>query len=194
MTSQAHGEITLLLHRLGQGDRKVLSELAPLLVAELRRIAANHLRDKPGHTWEPTDLVNELWLRLLEREELRFANRAHFIGVSAHLMRVMVIDHARRRCARKRKPTDTQPPSASGLSALLDLSEGKAIELVALDQAIERLAAKRPRQAEIVEMRYFGGLTVEETGHALGLSEKTVKREWSAARAWLHRELRGGPL
>jgi RNA polymerase sigma-70 factor (ECF subfamily) len=192
MTSQVHGEITLLLHRLGNGDREVLSELAPLLLAELRRIAANHLRDKPGHTWEPTDLVNELWLRLLEREELRFANRAHFIGVSAHLMRVMVIDHARQRCARKRKPPTTEP--ASALSTLLDLSEGKAIELVALDEAIERLAAMRPRQAEIVEMRYFGGLTVEETSHALGLSEKTVKREWSAARAWLHRELRGVPL
>jgi RNA polymerase sigma factor (TIGR02999 family) len=194
MTSQVHGEITLLLHRLGQGDREVLSELAPLLVAELRRIAANHLRDKPGHTWEPTDLVNELWLRLLEREELCFTNRAHFIGVSAHLMRVMVIDHARQRCARKRKPTTLPPPAANGLSALLDLTEGKAAELVALDEAIERLAARHPRQAEIVEMRYFGGLTVEETSQALGLSEKTVKREWSAARAWLHRELRGIPL
>jgi RNA polymerase sigma factor (TIGR02999 family) len=194
MTSQVHGEITLLLHRLGQGDREVLSELAPLLVGELRRIAANHLRDKPGHTWEPTDLVNELWLRLLEREELRFTNRAHFIGVSAHLMRVMVIDHARQRCASKRKPTTLPPPASNGLSTLLDLTEGKAAELVALDEAIERLAAMRPRQAEIVEMRYFGGLTVEETSHALGLSEKTVKREWSAARAWLHSELRGIPL
>lgn len=185
---QAHGEVTLLLQRLGKGDRQVLGELAPLLVAELRRIAANHLRDQPGHTWQPTDLVNELWLRLLEREELRFANRAHFIGVSAHLMRVMVIDHARQRRARKRKPTTAQPLSGT-LSSLLDLNESKAAELVALDEALERLAAMRPRQAEIVELRYFGGLTVEETSHALGLSEKTVKREWAAARAWLHKWL-----
>jgi RNA polymerase sigma factor (TIGR02999 family) len=130
-------------------------------------------------------------LRLLGREELRFANRAHFIGVSAHLMRVMVIDHARERCARKRKPDESTPKAAGGFGGLLDLSDGKAAELVALDEAFERLAALRPRQAQIVEMRYFGGLTVEEAGRALGLSDKTVKREWAAARAWLHRELRG---
>jgi RNA polymerase sigma factor (TIGR02999 family) len=191
MSTQGRGEITLLLHRLGEGDRQVLGELAPLLLAELRRIAANHLYDRPGHSWQPTDLVDELWLRLLGRDELRFANRAHFLGVAAHLMRVMVIDHARERCARKRKASGTAIPAGLGLGGLLDFSEGKAAELVALDDAVERLAALRPRQAQVIEMRYFAGLTVEETSEALQVSEKTVKREWAAARAWLHRQLQG---
>ena len=183
------GEITLLLNRLQTGDPQALSELAPLVAAELRRLAAGSLRNQPpGHTWQPTDLVNELWLRLLGRGELQFQNRAHFLGVSAHLMRVMVIDHARACRAAKRTPDLTGASELAGLPALTDQ---RAIELIALDDALTELAGVSPRQAELVEMRYFAGLTVEETAQTLVISPATVKREWEKARAWLHARMRG---
>ncbi len=185
------GEITVLLNRLHAGDPQALSELAPLVAAELRRLAAGSLRNQsPGHTWQPTDLVNELWLRLLGRGELQFQNRAHFLGVSAHLMRVMVIDHARACRAAKRTPDDA-PQISSELAGLLALTDQRAIELIALDDALSELALLCLRQAEIVEMRYFAGLTVDETSQALAISPATVKREWEKARAWLHARMRG---
>jgi RNA polymerase sigma factor (TIGR02999 family) len=159
--------------------------------AELRHLAARSLRRlPPGHTWQPTDLVHELWLRFLGRNELHFENRPHFLAVAAHLMRDIVIDHVRRRCARKRTP-EAPPETANEFEMQLGLTDSRAVELVSLDDALTRLAGMRPRQAEIVEMRYFGGCTVEETAEVLELSTKTVKREWAAARAWLHAELRG---
>jgi RNA polymerase sigma factor (TIGR02999 family) len=192
MSAPAHGEITLLLNRLHQGDPAALADLAPLVSAELRRLAARSLRNQPpGHTWQPTDLVHELWLRLLGRAELQFQNHAHFLGVAAHLMRVMVIDYARRRGAQKRMPDAPLPEAGGEFEALLGLTDSRAAELVALDDALTQLAAMNPRQAEIVELRYFGGSTVEETAEALGLSPKTVKRAWAAARAWLHSEMSG---
>ncbi len=185
------GEITVLLNRIQEGDPQALSELAPLVSAELHRLAAGSLRNQPpGHTWQPTDLVNELWLRLLGRGELQFQNRAHFLGVSAHLMRVMVIDHARACQAAKRTPESAPVPS-SELSALLALTDQRAIELIALDDALSELAGLSPRQARIVEMRFFAGLTVEEASQALAISPATVKREWEKARAWLHARIRG---
>ncbi|MDE3166263.1 MAG: sigma-70 family RNA polymerase sigma factor [Acidobacteriota bacterium] len=187
----AGGEITLLLQRVRRGDSGALEDLAPLVSAELRRLAARLLHNQPpGHTWQPTDLVHELWLRLLNRHELQFENRAHFVGVAAHLMRVMVVDHARRRSAHKRTP-EAAPRGMSEFEALLGLTDSRAAELVSLEDALQRLAALRPRQAEIVEMRYFAGSTVEEMAGALGLSPKTVKREWAAARAWLHSVMSG---
>jgi RNA polymerase sigma-70 factor (ECF subfamily) len=185
------GEITVLLNRLRTGDPLALSELAPLVGAELRRLAAGYLRNQPpGHTWQPTDLVNELWLRLLGRGELDFQNRAHFLGAAAHLMRVMVIDHARARCAAKRTP-EKLPGAGGEFAALLALTDERALELVALNDALSCLAGSFPRQAEIVEMRYFGGLTVDEAAAALAISPPTVKREWEKARAWLHARMRG---
>jgi len=188
------GEITVLLNRLRRGDPLALSELAPLVGAELRRLAASYLSHQPsGYTWQPTDLVNELWLRLLGRGELKFENRAHFLGVAANLMRVMVIDHARARCAVKRTP-ETLPDTGSEFAALLALTDERALELVALDDALSCLADICPRQAQIVEMRYFTGLTVEEGAAALAISPATVKREWDKARAWLHARMRGAEL
>jgi RNA polymerase sigma-70 factor (ECF subfamily) len=185
------GEITILLNRLRKGDPLALSELAPLVGAELRRLAAGCLRGQPpGYTWQPTDLVNELWVRLLGRGELEFQNRGHFLGVAAHLMRVMVIDHARARCAAKRTPR-VAPEGDSEFAALLALTDERAVELLALDDALTRLAGVSPRQAEIVEMRYFAGLTVEEAGESLAISPATVKREWDKARAWLHARMHG---
>lgn len=191
MAASPRGEITVLLNRLKAGDPAALSELAPLVATELRRLAAGYLRNQaPGHTWQPTDLVNELWLRLLARGALQFENRCHFLGVAAHLMRVMVIDHARARCAAKRVPTELFE-SGSEFASLLALTDERAVELVGLDDGLSHLAELCPRQAEIVEMRYFAGLTVEETAAALGISPATVKREWDKARAWLHARIRG---
>jgi RNA polymerase sigma factor (TIGR02999 family) len=182
------GEVTVLLARIQGGDRKAVSELASLAFPELRRIAAACLREQdPGHTWFPTDLVNELWVRLLRREQIEYQNRAHFIGAAAHLMRAMVVDHARKRSARKRSPVAAELPL---LDPQLHFSEADAAELLALDEALDRLASMSARQAQVVEMRYFAGFTVEETAQAMELSPKTVKREWAAARAWLHAELR----
>ena len=178
-------QITLLLDRTERGDPEALSEVARLLHAELRRMAAACLHGQaPGHTWQPTDLVNELWVRLLGRDVLRFENRAHFLGVAAHLMRAMVVDHARARSAQKRTAS-----VSAGFEILLRPYDGQVVELLALDAALDRLARMSPRQARIVVLRYFGGLTVEETTQVMGLSAKTVKREWAAARAWLHGEL-----
>jgi|SRR5579871_82902 len=191
LPAPADGEITVLLQRVRRGEPGALENLAPFISAELRRLAARCLHSQPpGHTWQPTDLVDEVWLRLLSRDELHFENRAHFIGVAAHLMRVLVIDHARRRSAHKRTP-ETVPPGTNEFEALLGLTDSRAAELVSLEDALQRLAALRPRQAEIVEMRYFAGSTVEETAEVLGLSPKTVKREWAAARAWLHAQMSG---
>jgi RNA polymerase sigma-70 factor (ECF subfamily) len=192
MSAPTHGDITLLLNRIQQGDPEALADLAPLVASELRRMAARSLRNQPqGQTWQPTDLVNELWVRLLKRGELRFENRMHFLGAASHLMRDLVIDRARRRCARKRTPDALLLESSNEFETLLGLTDDRAAELVALEDALSRLAAVCPRQAEIVEMRYFGGLTVEETAETLAISAKTVKREWALARALLHAEMRG---
>jgi RNA polymerase sigma-70 factor (ECF subfamily) len=186
------GEVTALLARIQGGDREAASDLASLAFPELRRLAAAYLRQQPaGHTWLPTDLVNELWVRLLRREKIDFQNRSHFLGAAAHLMRSLVVDHARIRGASKRIPPGG--PRLEVLDPCLQFSEADAAELVALDEALDRLAAMSARQAQVVEMRYFAGFTVEETAEAMDLSPKTVKREWAAARAWLHGELRLAP-
>lgn len=191
MNDQAAGEITLLLARVQKGDKDALSDLAVLAFPELRRLASGCLRYRqPGHTWMPTELVNELWVRLLQRERLDFQNRAHFLGAAAHLMRALAIDHARARCAAKRTPADRHTPDLDRLARNLSISETEAVELLALDKALERLSELSERQARIVEMRYFVGFSVEETAEAMEISPKTVKREWAAARAWLHAELR----
>jgi len=183
------GEVTLLLDRIHQGDRQAVSDLAVLAFPELRRIASACLsRQSPDCTWMPTDLVNELWVRLLRRKTLEYRNRSHFLGAAAHLMRALVIDHARERRAGKRSPS---ADAAFALNARIPPLEADAEELLALDDALTRLAAMSGRQAQVVEMRYFAGLTVEETAQAMGLSTKTIQREWTAARAWLHAELRG---
>jgi RNA polymerase sigma factor (TIGR02999 family) len=182
------GEFTVLLTRIQDGDGNAVCDLATLAYPELRRLAVSCLREQgPGHSWFPTDLVNELWVRLLRRERIEYQNRAHFLGAAAYLMRALVIDRARMRGAGKRTPGGS--PIAH-LDPCLEFSEAEAAELLALDEALVRLAAISPRQARIVEMRFFVGFTVEETAQAMDLSPKTVKREWTVARAWLHGELR----
>lgn len=179
------GEITRLLNELRSGNREAEAHLMPLVYDELRRRAAYYMRgERTDHTLQPTALVHEVYLRLVEQREVP-QNRAHFLAVAAHLMRRILVDHARARKAEKR-PT---PKQRISLDQALVFSEGKSDELIALDEALGRLAQWDARQSHIVELRFFGGLSVEETAEVTGLSPRQVKRDWSVAKAWLHGEL-----
>jgi len=172
----------------GAANQAVYDELFPLVYAELRRIAAREMRrEKPGRTLQTTALVHEAYLRLLKDASLSFENRAHFLGVAARAMREILIEHARARSARKRGGGAVRLT----LDDLVAPVSSPSIDVLALDEALQRLARLDERHARVVELRYFGGLSVEETAAALELSPATVKRDWTLARAWLFRELAG---
>jgi RNA polymerase sigma factor (TIGR02999 family) len=159
-----------------------MEELLPLVYAELRRLAAGYLRrERVGHTLQPTALVHEAYLRMVDQTQVRWQNRAHFFGVAAQMMRRILVDHARSQHAEKRGG-DVQKLS---LDENIDVSGTRAAELVALDEALERLAEIDPQKSRVVELRFFGGLSVEETAEVLGVSAPTVKRHWRLAKAWL---------
>jgi RNA polymerase sigma-70 factor (ECF subfamily) len=169
-------------------DRQSLDTLLPIVYQELRRLAASYLRhERKGQTLQPTALVHEAYLRLMKDRPDRWQNRAHFCAIAAHSMRQILIERARARGALKR----------GGAQARVTLEEGllpggqQSIDLLALDEALQRLAELDPEQARLVELRFFGGLTVEETAEAMSISPATVKRHWTIARAWLARELEG---
>ena len=165
------------------GDDGALGELLPLVYAELRRLAAGYLRrERPGHTLQPTALVNEAYLRLVDQTQVRWQNRAHFLGVAAQMMRRILVDHARGQRAEKRGG-EIQKLS---LDENIVVSGERAADLVALDEALERLAELDPQKSRIVELRFFGGLSVEETAEVIGVSAPTVKRQWRMAKAWLY--------
>jgi RNA polymerase sigma-70 factor (ECF subfamily) len=169
-------------------DRQSVDSLLPLVYQELRRLAASYLRrERPGQTLQPTALVNEAYLRLLKDRPDRWQNRAHFCAIAAHSMRQILIERARARHAQKR---GGQRARATLDDALMAGGE-RSIDLLALDEALERLAAMDPEQARLIELRFFGGLTIEETAEAMDISPATVKRHWLVARAWLARELEG---
>jgi RNA polymerase sigma factor (TIGR02999 family) len=169
-------------------DRQSVDSLLPLVYQELRRLAASYLRrERAGYTLQPTALVNEAYLRLLKDRPDRWQNRAHFCAIAAHSMRQILIERARARDAQKRGGARARVTLDEALVAGGD----RSIDLVALDQALERLAAIDPEQARLVELRFFGGLTVEETAEAMNISPATVKRHWTVARAWLAREMEG---
>ena len=171
-------------------DRQSLDSLLPAVYQELRRLAAGYIRqEKPGQTLQPTALVHEAYLRLMKDRPDRWQNRAHFCAIAAHSMRQILIERARARNAQKRWGEKARITLDEGLLQ----GGGRSVDLLALDRAIERLAEFDPEQARIVELRFFGGLTVEETADALGISPATVKRHWTIARAWLARELEGKP-
>ena len=173
-----------------EGDRQSLDSLLPIVYQELRRLAASYLRrERPGQTLQPTALVHEAYMRLMKDRPDRWQNRAHFCAIAAHSMRQILIERARARGAIKRGGGG---PRITLDDALVAGGE-RSIDLLALDQALERLAAMDPEQARLVELRFFGGLTVEETAEALDMSPATVKRHWTVARAWLARELEGSP-
>ena len=182
-------EVTALLAAWSDGDRAALDELVPLVYGELRRLA--HLytgRESPGHTLQTSALVNEAYLRLADRTKPRLHNRAHFFAICAQLMRQVLVDYARRRRSQKRGGGARQVALDEGMI----VSEERAADVVALDAALKRLAELDPRQSHIVELRFFGGLSIEETAEVLGVSPGTVMRDWTLAKAWLRREISGG--
>jgi RNA polymerase sigma-70 factor, ECF subfamily len=182
------GEVTTLLHQLREGDSRAADKLIPLVIDELRRLARLQLRDeRPGHTLQPTALVNEAYLRLAGDQSREWQNRAHFIGVSVSVMRRILVDHARRKRAIKRGAGEQ---SVADVEDCAGLSFEQADELMSLNIALDRLEEMNTRQRQVVEMRYFGGLSTEETAEVLKVSPITVKRDWVAARAWLKGQLR----
>jgi RNA polymerase sigma-70 factor (ECF subfamily) len=169
-------------------ERQSLDTLLPIVYQELRRLAASYLRrERPGQTLQPTALVHEAYLRLMKDRPDRWQNRAHFCAIAAHSMRQILIERARARGALKRGGAQ---PRVTLDEALVAGGE-QSFDLLAIDEALERLAAIDPEQARLVELRFFGGLTVEETAEAMDISPATVKRHWAVARAWLARELEG---
>ena len=187
MATPSHKDVTDLLIDWSKGDQEALNKLMPLVYDELHRLASRYLRhERPGHTLQTTALVHEAYLKLVNQRDANWENRVHFFAVAAHVMRQILVDYARRHHASKRGG-DLYKLS---LDEALVTSEEKGADLLALDEALERLAAIDPQQSRVVELRVFGGLTVEETAEALGISPRTVKREWSMAKAWLHKQIR----
>ena len=185
MATASPHEITQLLVNWGDGDQAALDKLMPLVYNELHRLAHHYMRrERPGHTMQTTALVNEAYLKLVDQRNVDWQNRAHFFAISAQLMRILV-DQARSHAYAKR---GGGAPKVS-LDEVADLSLVKAAELVALDEALEGLAAIDARQARVVELRFFGGLTIQETAEVLSLSSATIKSEWQTARAWLYHQL-----
>jgi RNA polymerase sigma factor (TIGR02999 family) len=181
------GDITMLLSQLSQGNQAAEEELVALIYKQLRRIASNQMRfERPDHTLQPTALVHEAYVRLLRKQRVDWKNRAHFFAIASTVMRQILVDDARRRFAGKR----TVPP---GRGEFEPLSKTVPAEhLIALDDALKKLSTFDERQSRIVEMLFFGGLTEEEAAEVLGISSRTVKRDWQAARAWLHIQMEGG--
>lgn len=179
-------DVTLLLNRLSDGDESAPEQLLPLVYDDLRRLArAYFANEKEEHTLQPTAIVHEAYIRLVNWENVSWQNRAHFFAVAADVMRKVLIDHARRKHAQKR---------SGGQKSLLDeavsFSGEKELDLVKLDEALKTLEKIDARQSRIVELRFFGGLSIAETAHVLKISEKTVRREWTFAKAWFQRELK----
>lgn len=180
--------ITQLLASWSNGDAAALEALTPMVHEELHRLAARYMAgERPGHVLQATALVNEAYLRLVDWRDVRWQNRAHFFGVAAQIMRRILVDVARTRDRAKRGRGQIHV----SLSEAADVPSGQAIDLVALDDALKTLEALNPRQSRVVELRFFGGLSLEEAAHVLGVSVGTVRRDWSLAQAWLFRELGG---
>jgi RNA polymerase sigma factor (TIGR02999 family) len=194
MTSPAaragDSDITELLQRWSAGDRDALDRVLPLVYQELRQIAARQLRhEADGHSLDPTDLVHALYLQLVDQRRATWANRAHFYGVVSGMMRRILVDHARARLAAKRGATTM----SVSLSALVNdpVAENAPVsEVLAVDDALQRLGQRDAEHARIVELRFFAGLSIEETAHVLNRSPATIKRAWRLAKAWLYKELR----
>jgi len=181
--------VTELLQAWGGGDAAALNKLVPLIYDELRRLAGHYLRrERPDHTLQPTALVHEAYLRLIDTNNMRWQNRAHFFGAAAQAMRRILVDHARQHAAAKR--------GGDGQRVTLDesvtLAEQRDVNLLLLDDALNRLEEMDAQKSRMVELRFFGGLSLEETAEVMGVSEATVTRQWRTTRAWLHRELDKG--
>ncbi len=191
MNASASGpprDVTALLKAWAAGDRAAMERIVPLVQAELRARARRALAgERASHTLQPTALVNEVYLRLLEGRPVEWKSRTHFFAVAARVMREVLVDHARRRAAAKRGAGRTYVPLSEGAAA----TPPPSLDVLALEIALERLAALDERQARLVELRVYGGLTIDEAAEALSISPATVSREWRHAEAWLHREIAG---
>ena len=188
MNVLAPDQLTQLLIAWGNGDKAALDSLMPIVYDELRRLARHHLRrERAGHTLQTTALVNQAYLRLVDQRKVQWQNRAHFFALSAQLMRRILLDHARRRHKAKR----------GGDAVRVSLDESaivtgeRDVQLIALDDALRRLEEVDERKSKVVELRFFGGLNIDETAEAMRISPATVRREWSMAKAWLYREISG---
>jgi RNA polymerase sigma-70 factor, ECF subfamily len=193
VTTSSPPAVTELLRAWSDGDESALERLLPLVEAELHRLARGYMaRERGGHTLQPTALVNEAFLRLIDARHVRWQDRAHFLGIAARLMRRVLVDHARSRGYQKR----------GGGAVRVTLTEALAVapepaldlDLAALDRALDELAADDARKARVIELRFFGGLSVEETAEVLHLSTDTIKRDWRLAKLWLLRALEGEPV
>jgi RNA polymerase sigma-70 factor, ECF subfamily len=183
--ADVRGDITVLLAEVKLGRKDALDQLMPLIYEELRRIAANQMQgERSNHTLQPTALVHEAFLRLVGQEHADWQNRAQFFAVAAQLMRRLLVDYARRRGAAKRGV-----PVTLDLKILGHPGPDRTVEILAVDEILDRLKELDPRQARIAELRYFGGLSVEETAEAMGISERTVKGDWAMAKGWLRSQL-----
>ena len=182
------GAITQWLLDWGRGDKPGLDQMLPVLYQELHRLASSYLsREAPGHTLQPTALVHEAYLRLVDQRRVDWRNRAQFLGVAANMMRRILVNHARDRAARKRGGN----PERGSLSLVESPSGRPDVELIALEDALQRLASLDERKSKVVELKFFGGLTIEEIAEVLQVSEATVEREWAFARAWLYDAIEG---
>jgi RNA polymerase sigma-70 factor (ECF subfamily) len=176
-------EITQLLFNWSQGDKAALDQLVPLVYPELRRLAKRHMaREDPAHTLQTSALINEAYLKLVDQKSVQWQNRAHFFAVAAQVMRHILVDHARTRNYAKRGGGALKLP----LDEAAPLTEQRAAQLIALDDALSDLSSLDDRKSQIIELRFFGGLSLEETAEVMKISPSTVQREWRAAKAWLH--------
>jgi RNA polymerase sigma factor (TIGR02999 family) len=187
MKSEPH-QVTTLLKKWSDGDETALEQLTPLVQDELHRLAHQHMRrEAVGHILQTSALINEAYIRLVEQPQIRWENRAHFFGIAARLMRRILVDDARKRNSAKRGGSLIQVP----LDEANSVAQEQAANVAALDEALKKLEIKDERQGQIVELRFFGGLSIEETAQVLKVSPGTVERDWTFARAWLRNEMNG---
>lgn len=183
------GQVTQLLKAMNRGDRSAADQLLPLVYTELHRLAKSYMsRERRDHTLQPTALINQAYLRIARQQNIEWQNHAHFIGFAANVMRRVLVDHARERNAAMRGGKQVRVDLEEGIA----ISQGRAAEILLLEEALTRLEKLNPRQAQVVEMRYFGGLSVEEVASVLGIAPRSVKRDWALARMWLFEEIRKG--
>ena len=182
-------QITQLLKKWSEGNQEILDKLMPLVYEELRRQASRYLRrERSNHTLQTTALIHEAYLKLVDQKEVEWQSRSHFFAIAAQAMRRILVDYARERHREKRGGAAENLPLEE---ALMISSQEKSVDLVALDEALNRLAEFDERQARVVELRYFSGLSIEETADILGVSNVTVRRDWNMAKAWLHQQITG---
>lgn len=187
MSQESPNEITRMLIELTDGNQEVVNQILPHIYDELRRLAGSYLRkERSNHTLQPTALVHEAYMKLIDQRQVKWQNRAHFFGIAAQVMRRILMDHARKHLANKRGGDAEILPIEE---EILVVSHDKSAELVALDDALQHLAEIDPQKARVVELRYFGGLSIEETAEVMGVSVPTINRHWRMAKAWLYSEL-----